>query len=217
MPSASAVVRILSSSMDLLTFIDGSSYLSFIEDINRLYFMASPLTPDYTDFTSHALFVPIMYRIAMLSKKNFKNLYYSLRQPVIALKIDSLNPDDLIRLERENAEIIPGQRISGNEVFLELPKHELQPGIYELTHGLENYGYIAFNQEEKESRLDQYTPEELRALSDENSAVTLFNTEGINNFDKEIKARYMGFDLWRYTLILALIFLLAEILIIRFS
>jgi hypothetical protein len=216
MPSAVAVIRILPGSMDLLKFDDGSGYLSYYENINRLYLMASPLRPEYTDFASHALFVPIMYRMAMLSKKEFKSLYYSLAQPVIALKMDSLQPDELLSLEKENAEIIPGQRISGNEVFLEMPKHELQPGIYTISQGQEDHGYIAFNQEEKESRLAQHEPEELRALSDENSSVTLFNTTGINNFDEEIKARYMGLDLWRYTLILALIFLLAEILIIRF-
>lgn len=216
MPSATPVMRIFSTSMDLIRFNDGSNFLSFRENINRLYLMASPLKIEYTDFTTHALFVPIMYRMAMLSKKEFKSLYHSISEPVISLKIDSLNPEELIRLKREDEEIIPGQRISGNEVFMELPKHELKPGIYEMAHGIHNYGYIAFNQDESESRLAQYSPEELNQLADENSFITLFNTKGINNFDKEIKTRYMGLNLWRYTLILALIFLLVEILIIRF-
>ncbi len=216
MPSAIPVIRIISTNMDLIRFNDGTNFLSFRENMNRLYLMASPLKLEYTDFTTHALFVPVMYRMAMLSKKEFKNLYYSISDPVISLKIDSLDPEELIRLKREDVEIIPGQRITGNEVFLELPKHELKPGIYELTHGQNSYGYVAFNQDESESRLAQYSPEELKQLTDENSFITLFNTEGINNFDKEIKTRYMGLNLWRYTLILALIFLLAEILIIRF-
>lgn len=216
MPSAIPVIRIFSTGMDLIRFEDGSNFLSYRENINRLYLMASPLQVKYTDFATHALFVPIMYRMAMLSKKEFKNLYYNLSQPVISLKIDSLNPEELIRLKRDEVEIIPGQRISGSELFLELPKHELQPGIYELTHGSDQEGYVAFNQDEAESRLAQYSPEELKQFADENSFITLFNTEGINNFDREIKTRYMGLNLWRYTLILALIFLMAEILFIRF-
>jgi hypothetical protein len=216
MPSAIPVIRINSTTMDLIRFVDETSFLAYRENINRLYLMASPLRANFTDFTSHALFVPIMYRMAMLSKKEFKNLYYSISQPVISLKLDSLIPEELIRLKREEIEIIPEQRISGNEVFLEIPKYELKPGIYELTHGTDHEGYIAFNQDESESRLAQYGPEELKQFTDENSFITLFNTEGINNFDKEIKTRYMGLNLWRYTLILALIFLMAEILIIRF-
>ncbi len=216
MPSAIPVLRIYSTNMDLIRFDDGSNFLSYRENMNRLYLMASPLQLNFTDFATHALFVPIMYRMAMLSKKEFKNLYYSISAPVISLKIDSLNPEELIRLKRDELEIIPGQRISGNEVFLELPKHELKPGIYELIHGPDHDGYLAFDQDESESRLAQYSPEELKQFTDENSFITLFNTEGINNFDKEIKTRYMGLSLWRYTLILALIFLLAEILIIRF-
>jgi len=216
MPAAQPVISILSASMDLLRFEDGASFLSYIENRNRLYLMASPLKIEYTDFPTHALFVPIMYRMAMLSKKEFNPLYYNLDQPVISLKIDSLKPEDLIKLSSENAEIIPGQRISGNEVFLDLPKHELKPGIYEIVRASGNKGFIAFNQEENESTLGQYSPEELKNISDENSGITLFNTAGIDNFDKEIKARYMGLKLWRFTLIIALIFLLAEILIIRF-
>jgi hypothetical protein len=178
--------------------------------------MTSPLSPDFTEFPAHALFVPVMYRMAMLSKKEFNPLYYNISQPVISLKIDSLNPEELIRLNKVEAEIIPGQRIAGNEVFLELPKHMAKPGIYELSRTSGALGYIAFNQEEAESILNQYTQEELKSISDENSGITLFNTAGIDNFDKEIKARYMGLNLWRYTLIISLIFLLAEILIIRF-
>jgi hypothetical protein len=216
MPAAQPVITFRSTSLDLLKFDDGSNFLSYQEDRNRLYLLASPLKPEYTDFPTHALFVPIMYRMAMLSKKEFNALYYNLDQPVISLKMDSLNPEELIKLTRDDAEIIPGQRISGNEVFLELPKHELKPGTYKLVHGSQNDGFIAFNQEEKESMLSQYSPEELKTISDENSGITLFNPSGIDNFDTEIKTRYMGLNLWRYTLILALIFLLAEILIIRF-
>jgi len=216
MPSAKSVIQLPETNMDLIKFTDGSNFLSYQESRNRFYLLVSPLRFDFTDFQTTAIFVPIMYRMAMLSKKEFNNLYYNLSKPVISLKIDSIEQESLIKLRGNNTEVIPGQRISGNDVYMELPKFQIKPGIYDMEIGTNFNGYIAFNPEETESRLDQFTLEELKILSDENSGITLFNTIGIDNFEKEIKAKYLGIPLWRITLIMALIFLLAEILIIRF-
>jgi len=44
----------------------------------------------------------------------------------------------------------------------------------------------------------------------------VFDKGNAQSFGKEIKERYQGMPLWKYALILALLFLLAEILLIRF-
>ncbi len=216
MPTAKPVIQFSGTNLDLIKFKNESNFLSYLESRNRLYILATSLSLEFTDLQTHAIFVPIMYRMAMLSKKEFNNLYYDLSKSVISLKIDSIEQESLIRLSGNNTEIIPGQRISGNDVYMELPKFQIKPGIYEMKIGTAFNGYIAFNPVESESQLDQLTPDELNIITGENSSLRLFNTTGINNFEKKIKAEYLGTPLWRITLILALIFLLAEILIIRF-
>lgn len=216
MPSATPVIRQPLTSNKLISFRNGESFLSYLETDNRFYVLASPLLSGYTTFQSHAIFVPVMYRIAMLSKKVFNPLYYNLNAPVVSVNVDSVGQESLIRLKGNNKEIIPGQHISGNIAFMEIPKFELEPGFYDIETNERYSGTIAFNMPSDESYLEQYSEEDLENIVSENSNLTLFNTKGINNFDKEIKQNYLGVPLWRYALALALIFLLAEVMFIRF-
>jgi hypothetical protein len=46
--------------------------------------------------------------------------------------------------------------------------------------------------------------------------ISMFDSASGSSFSNEIKERYLGTALWKYALILALLFLLAEVLLIRF-
>lgn len=178
--------------------------------------LASPLKLDHTNYSAHAIFVPIMYRMAMLSKKEFDPLYYTLDQSIISITADSINSESIIKLKKQDQEIIPGARVAGNKLLLDIPKFELSPGHYNIILENTQKGTIAFNPGKSESMLLQHPIEKLSEITKENSYVKLFNTKGFDNFDKEIKEKYLGIPLWRVALILALIFLFIEILLIRF-
>jgi hypothetical protein len=216
MPSARSVINIHGSAENIIKYRDGRNYLSYKQPKNRLYLLTSPLSSDYTDFFSHAIFVPVMYRIAMLSKKEFNRMYYALDETNVKISIDSISSESIIKLKNQEKEIIPEARVTGNELMLDIPKFELDPSHYNIEIQNVHKATIAFNPVKSESILEQYTVENLREASRENSYVKLFNTKGFDNFDKEIKEKYLGIPLWRITLILALIFLLIEILLIRF-
>lgn len=216
MPFAKAVLDISLMDENIIKIKDGLNYLSSRNRRNKLYVLASPLDDDYSNFQNHAVFVPVMYRIAMLSKKEFSKIYYGLNDPVISVMIDSVNRESIVKLRSGEKEIIPVSRWSGNELIMEIPKFEMDPGNYHIVSGNQEKGILAFNQDKNESLLEQLNQETLENLINENSYVKLFNTKGINNFENEIKEQYIGTPLWRYMLILALFFLLAEILFIRF-
>jgi hypothetical protein len=216
MPSARPVINIRAANESIMKFRDGRDFLSYKQYNNRLYMLASPLNPDHTNFSTHAIFVPIMYRTAMLSKKEFDYLYYNLDQSIISVTADSINSESIVKLKKPDQEIIPGTRIAGNKLVLDIPRFELNPGHYNIDIGNIQKGTIAFNPGKKESMLSQHTAEKLSEIAEENSYVKLFNTKGFNNFDKEIKEKYLGIPLWRIALILSLIFLFIEILLIRF-
>ncbi len=216
MPSARPVINIKEANESLIKFKDGRDFLSFTQFNNRLYMLASPLKLDHTNYSAHAIFVPIMYRMAMLSKKEFDPLYYTLDQSIISITADSINSESIIKLKKQDQEIIPGARIAGNKLLLDIPKFELSPGHYNIILENTQKGTIAFNPGKSESMLLQHPIEKLSEITKENSYVKLFNTKGFDNFDKEIKEKYLGIPLWRVALILALIFLFIEILLIRF-
>jgi hypothetical protein len=77
-------------------------------------------------------------------------------------------------------------------------------------------GAVAFNYDKKESMLDHYTTEELKAVWGNLPNVQFIATDNALNFAKNIVEQYTNKPFWRYFLVAALLFLLAEILVLRF-
>jgi preprotein translocase subunit SecG len=69
--------------------------------------------------------------------------------------------------------------------------------------------------ERTESLLDRYTADDLQQRYG-GAAVSVMAGSSPSAFGNEIKARYLGTPLWKQALMLALLFLLAEILLLRF-
>ena len=212
MPQAAEVFD-LPQGEALLKFRDGHG---FISRSGNTYLFSCPLSPDYTDFPNHALFVPVMYRVAMMSRKVFNPLYYTMDNTLVSFRADSLGTVSLVKLVSGNKEIVPAHRVNGNELVLDIPKFELGAGFYDLSVDGTTTGAIAFNYERNESKLARHTPAGLREFFGENSKVRIFNIKDINKFDQVLKENFLGKSLWKYALVLSLSFLLAEILLIRF-
>ncbi|HLF34735.1 MAG TPA: BatA domain-containing protein [Cyclobacteriaceae bacterium] len=212
MPQATELYNSPSSNV-LLKFRDGRSFLS---KINNAILLSCPLAPEFTDFQNNALFVPIMYRMAMLSKKSFNRLSYTMGESLVSYRIDSLGAAPITRLVSDKKEIIPAQRISGNDLILDIPKSELDAGIYNIANEGLPGGAVAFNYGKQESVLKQFEENELMNFFGENSNIRVFNIKDINKFDQVLKDNYLGKSYWKYALILAMIFLLAEVLLLRF-
>jgi hypothetical protein len=56
----------------------------------------------------------------------------------------------------------------------------------------------------------------VKALLGGGNNLSIFQPSGQGSFTNEIKERYLGRQLWKYALLAALLFLLAEVLLIRF-
>jgi hypothetical protein len=199
----------------ILKFKNEQSFLSRIDQGGKLFLLASPLQQGFTDFHHHALFVPVMYRIAASGKKNESRLYYTLTEDFVKLRIDSVHADNPIRMAGSD-EIIPAQRKVNNELYLDIPKFSVTQGFYYIVSKQDTVNLIAFNLNKAESLLDQYTGNEIKNQMGNGSNITIFEAGSAEAFSDEIKARYLGKPLWKYALMLSLVFLLAEVLLIRF-
>lgn len=215
MPRAAQVWRWGQDRSAILRFKNDEPFLSRVEQDGRLYLLATPLQDAYTDFHNHALFVPVMYRIASSSRKNDVELYHTLEENFITLKVDSLLNDEPLRLKGAQ-EVVPAQRRVNEQVFLEIPKFSISQGFYHVLAERDTVGLIAFNLDEAESLLDQFSGEEISAQMGDGSNISIFEATTADAFSNEIKERYLGKPLWKYALMLALLFLLAEVLLIRF-
>jgi len=92
----------------------------------------------------------------------------------------------------------------------------ISPGFYRIMNQQDTLDLIAFNLDKEESYLDHYSGAEAKAFLGGGKNVFLFEASSLNTFSNEIKERYLGTPLWKQALMLALLFLLAEVLLLRF-
>ena len=90
----------------------------------------------------------------------------------------------------------------------------MRAGFYDVVLGERVQEKLAFNYDRQESDLDLYAETALRDQV-KNDAVNILNFEGQEGIQDFVGEKDKGIVLWRWFLLAALMFLLAEILIIR--
>ncbi|HMJ70091.1 MAG TPA: BatA domain-containing protein [Cyclobacteriaceae bacterium] len=190
------------------------SGLPFLSQFGHLFVLASPLEKTATDFYQHALFVPVMYRIAASGRKNESQLYYYLTESLVTIRADSIYGEEPVRLVGQQ-ELIPPQRKDVDKVIMELPKFSMNAGFYQAMFRKDTLDRVAFNLTRDESKLDRFTAGELQERFG-NKMVSIFSSTSAASLAADIRERYLGTPLWKFALVLSLVFLLAEVLLIRF-
>jgi hypothetical protein len=215
MPRATRILEWGADRSAILRFKNDKPFLSRFDQQGVLYLLASPLNQTYTDFYNHALFVPVMYRIAAGSLKNENRLYHTLNEDFITLRLDSLPPDESVTLKGAQ-EVVPAQRKLKDQVLLEIPKFSMTQGFYHVLAQDDTVSLLAFNLDKSESLLDQFTGSEIKNQMGNGENISIFEAASTEAFSNEIKTRYLGKPLWKYALMISLFFLLVEVLLIRF-
>lgn len=214
MPEAAGVVQWGRDRTALLKYKNGMPFLSRMRTNGNLYILGSPLSSKYTSLQAHAIFVPVMYRIAAQSASKESKLYYYTDDPRVSFKTDTLITDNVFKLRRGEEEIIPAQRVTGNNVFMEVPKFTIGAGFYDLMFEGRKITTLAFNVSPAESDLRQYTTADLKKIF--KGKVEVFEVQDRDGFERSVERKYIGQPLWKYAIIIVLVFLLMEVLLIRF-
>ncbi|MBO2008252.1 BatA domain-containing protein [Hymenobacter negativus] len=227
MPRVAPVLRWSRTGNDILRLRDGESYLaSFASGAGQVYVFSAPFAKEYSDFVSHALFVPVMYRMAMLSYQNEQLPAYQLAQAAVSLKLpvadvadETARADEAgFRLVRDSLTLIPAQRLVGSDLHLELPAGMDAPGFYQVQRRGKVVTTLAFNQDKGESNLVAYSADELRQMIGPNRPNIRVVEAGVDGTGlAKFQAEQTGYPLWRYFLALALACLLIEALLVRFG
>ena len=222
LPTASPIWNWSNSGQLILSLRNGQTYLNQVsKGSGKVYLFASPLSAAYGNVAQHAIFVPIMYKIAALSVRPQRTSYTFDENP-ITLNVTNPAPNAVYKLRRGNTELIPVQRMAGNQLLLEIPSGDqasesLSAGYFDLTRDNKVEEIIALNHNHTESRLDYYSAAELRTFFAGQKNVHVFDQLNDDAFSKEFQQQNLGVSLWKYFLYGALFFLLVEILLIRFK
>lgn len=218
MPFASAVMSWNNLGNNIFTYKNRHPFISlFNVGRGKVYLCASPLNSDYSSFAKHAIFVPVMYKIASASKTTGERLGYTFQEKTLRLKVDNPAKNQVYKLVKDKLEIVPAQRIIGDELLLEMPAQALEAGYYKLMLDKKQERLIAFNYGKAESDMSFYSRDDLKNTFSKSKNVQVydFSKQG-KDFISEFKAQNIQMNLWKYFLIAALGFLLIETLLIRF-
>ena len=131
MPFASPVVNWNNLGNNIFTYKNRSPFLSqFNVGQGKVYLCAAPLNSEFSSFAKHAIFVPVMYKIASASKTTGDRLGYTFQEKTLRLKIDNPAKNQVYKLVKDQLEIVPAQRILGDELLIEMPAQALEAGYY---------------------------------------------------------------------------------------
>ena len=227
MPTEAPVWR-WSAGERLLSLRDGSplltrSSVSGGTTTGSVYMLASPLTSAYGNLAEHALFVPVMYKMAALSVRA-QQTAYSFDDNLITIPVNNPSERSVYKLKRDKLEIIPVQRVVGNQLLLEMPKsnelatgQEVEAGYYALQNGDgKTERLLAFNHGNQESAMNFYSADELRRTFASQPNVEVFDSIQDGDFVQVLEQQNLGKNLWKYFMIAALAFLLLEVGLVRF-
>jgi len=221
MPKAAPVLHWARSGTDILRMRDGEAYLAgFPVGQGMVYLFAAPFSGGYSDFTNQALFVPVMYRLAMQSYQNDQQPAYRLNQRSVALVVREMptGTESVFKLVQDSLTFIPAQRTQGGELRFDVPPGMQVPGFYQLSQDGKIVTTLAFNFDKRESNLSHYSAQELRAMIGPNRPnVRVYDASTGESVAAQYRAERVGTPLWRYCLAMALACLLAEVLLLRFG
>ena len=216
MPLGWGKVTTLAPVETILSLKNREPFLSQVVGNKNIFLFSVPLKEDFTNFHQHAIFVPVMYRIASLSNVLSDDLYYSLNQSIITLRVDSISKNVIYKLRNEDQELIPAQRILGRDIIKKKKKNALNTGYYDVFNDDGLKKTLSFNYNPEESILAQYSLSELTEVAGNIGNVNIYNSDNNDDFTRSLRELHSGVPLWKYMLIISLIALLAEILIIRY-
>ena len=203
------------SGLESLMQITGGDqfWASYKSGRGKVFVSAVPLDDNFSNLQRHALFVPAMFRIALLSG-NEQGLFYSLgHDETMEIPPVQTSEKQLLKLTKGSTSIIPDVRQQEGSTTLYASDQLQETGIYDLKKQDSTVSVMAFNDNRSESDLSYYTPSELGKLVPQANEIlqggkgSLKNKVGETNF---------GIQLWKLCIILALLFLAAEILLVKF-
>lgn len=210
-----------STEANLLWFQNKDKALSSVNFENgKVWVFAFPLDKKNESFARDILFVPTLYNIVLYSLPNQemsfvvgRNTFYEIQGK------QNISLDSKIEIEnrKKGEKFIPSKNNSARGTLIEFPGQIVNDSHYLILNEDTVIGSMAFNYDRKESDLRYFSNSELQ---DKIETAQLKNAQVVENAEKNFSEIFdeiqNGRQFWKLCILLALLFILAEVAIIRF-
>ena len=182
-----------------------------------------PMNGEWSNMTKNALFIPLMYKIALYQDQPFQLAYKIGQTRRIRLNQKPRSKDQVFKLKLNDYTTIPSQQMRGGQLQMFFQEPLPKAGIYtvEPNRKAENagkasaYPKLAFNFSREESVLTAHNTNAIQqALQPYPNAQVLQKAYG--NVKQSLSRVQKGAFIWKYFIWAALGFLLIEVLLLKF-
>ncbi len=201
----------------LLRYRDGGSFVSkYVYEGGNLFLCAAPLDKDVNNLVqSGEVFVPLLYKMSIATGRDTRIAYIIGKDDILESDNKVTSAEMVYKIKGNTEEFIPGQKNLGNKVILNINNQIAEAGFYNLFLDEKETLYkFAFNYDRRESELEYFTEDELKEKGGE--FIDVIKASANADFKELIGERSRGIILWKWCLIFALLFLLAEVSLLRF-
>ncbi|WP_405266496.1 BatA domain-containing protein [Cellulophaga sp. Ld12] len=165
------------------------------------YFFTSPLSSELSNFKNSPLIVPTLYNMGVESLKQ-QELYYTLGgNNSVTIAVEGIT-DDVLKISNATNEYIPQQQSLNNKIVLNFNEVPSEDGLFTVKNKETNFKHLGFNYQRTESSLTYWDLENVKDIYTPTSISDLFDT-----LEKDDSKN----ELWKWFVILALLFGLIEI------
>lgn len=197
-PEVSSYYQIDSNQSSILSY---ASSESFLQGKKGFYFFTSPLSGSFSNFKNSPLIVPTLYNMGVESLKK-EELYYTIGEnKSVAIPVQSTK-DDVLKIVSNENEYIPQQQSFTSKVVLSFNEVPTEDGLFAVKQKDKIFKHLSFNYPRTESNLVYWDLGNFKEINASTSISNLFET-----LEKDDSVN----ELWKWFVILALLFVLIEI------
>lgn len=202
-PKVNEFITVNNINSPILEFEDGQPFLA---RSNNTFVFTAALNETNSNVINSPLIVPTLYNIGKRSF-NVPNLYYTIGEEVRFDVNTSLQQDNILKLKKGSTEVIPQQRTLTNKVVVMTEDVPTEAGIYNVIANDQILENVSYNYSRNESDLTYHSLENEIGLELLSSVPEVINS---------IKSVTKVNDLWKWFAIFALVFLIIEMLILKY-
>jgi len=184
-----------------------------------VYLFASPCTEKANSLVKHPVFVPLLLNMVMNATSNTQLQYKIGNSSVVSVPVSS-GDEALVHIinKAKNTDFIPQQLNSNNGVKtkLMLGGNISESGFYSVSSNSKNITSLAFNYNRQESKMEFYNSQQISDFAKQYIVHASVIDKPKELTGEAIKQMDRGIQLWKWFIWACLLFILSEILFIRF-
>jgi len=206
-PSTKTSFEISNMAPMILGYSDQTSFLSAIQNgISSVYVFAAPINKTNSNFQNSPIIVPTFYNMGQNAQKaGINTTVIGENKPFIIET--TLGKDEIVHVKNDKESFIPVQQILNSKVKLTFNDNPKEAGNFSIFNNNQNIENISFNFNRTESNLSNINADAISDYKEISHVDSIFDTLQANRADNQ---------LWKWFVILALLFLAIEVLIQKF-